>query len=81
MKRIKYPIYQSTRENSEVITAPKSLPWSKANWEIAKAESYGAEPEIFDDGNPEPVAEPTDKERLEALEAAMLEMMGVTIDD
>ena len=27
-----------------------------------------------------PVAEPTDKERLEALEMAMLEMMGVAVD-
>ena len=30
--------------------------------------------------DPEPVAEPTEVERLEALEAAMLELMGVETD-
>ena len=81
MKRIKYPIYQSTRENGKVITFPKDIPWSESNEEIAKREAYNGEYEIYDDGEPDPVAEPTEKERLEALEMAMLEMLGVSVND
>ena len=66
MKRIKYPIYQSTLENGEVITFPKDIPWSETNWEIAKEEAYGVEPEIYDDGEPEPEEQPTQLDRVEA---------------
>ena len=43
--------------------------WNEANEEIAKREAYNGEYTIEDDGQPEPVAEPTAAERLEALEA------------
>ena len=56
------------------------MTWNEINEEIAKREAYNGEYEIVDDGESEPVAEPTDKERLEALEMAMLEMMGVFVD-
>lgn len=52
----------------------------EVNEEIAKAEAYNGQYIIEDDGQPEPVVEPTNKERIEALEAAMLEMMGVAVD-
>ena len=32
-----------------------TIPWSDANEEIAKAEAYNGEYEIFDDGQPDPV--------------------------
>lgn len=52
------------------------MPWNEANEEIAKREAYDGY-EIYDDGKSEPVVLPTAEERLEALEAAILEMLGV----
>lgn len=51
-----------------------TMPYTEENLEIAKAEAFG-EVEVVDEGAPEPVLEPTQEERLSALEAAMLEMV------
>ena len=55
------------------------MPYSDANEEIAKREAYNGEYAIEDDGQDEPVAEPTNEERTAELEEA-LEMLlsGVT---
>ena len=57
-----------------------SIPWSTANEEIAKRESYNGEYEIVDDGEPEPENVPTSDERIAALEeelAAAKILLGV----
>lgn len=71
MKIIKYDFCENT----------KTMPWNEANETIAKKEAVNGEYIIEDDGQPEIVAEPTAEERLSALEAAMLEMMGVSVND
>lgn len=83
MKRIKYRFLSSevnygTEEAPDIRQnfIPKDFPYSEEAYEAAKAEAY-EEPEIYDDGKPEPVVLPTAEERLEALEAAILEMLGV----
>lgn len=48
-----------------------TMPWSEINEEIAKCEAYNGEYEIYDDGQSEPVVEPTTDEILNA-------MLGVT---
>lgn len=62
MKIIKYKflsceINHGTEEepNIEQVVLPKQLSYSEEALEIARRESYnGEEPEIFDDGRPEP---------------------------
>lgn len=49
-----------------------------ANLAIARAEAF-EEPIVEDDGQPE-IYQPTTEERLAALEAAQLEMLGVMVD-
>ncbi len=44
-----------------------TLPWSAENEERAKREAYNGAYEIIDDGQPEPVREPTTDEILNAL--------------
>lgn len=51
-----------------------------ANYPIAEKEAVPGSIEVTGEFGPEPVAEPTAAERIEALEAAMLEMMGVAVD-
>lgn len=91
MKIIKYKfqtaeINVGTKESPRVepILLDKTIRCSDVdldvNKEIAKAEAYNGEYVIeIDDAVEEPVT-PTSEERLAALEAAMLEMMGVTTD-
>ena len=45
---------------------------------IARSEAF-EEPKVTDDGQPE-TYQPTDSERIEVLEQALLEMMGVDVD-
>lgn len=84
MKWIKYnfctKVNRGTEENPqwEDVLNPVMMGYSEANEEIAKAEAYSGEYTIEDDGQPE-VYQPTESERLEALEAALLEMMGVSL--
>lgn len=63
----------------EQVLLETTMRYSEANEEIAKREAYNGEYEIYDDGQPEPVAEPTLEERTAALELAMLEMLGVNL--
>ena len=86
MKRIKYTflsaeVNHGTEEepNIERKFIPKEFPYSEEGFEAAKREAYGGEPEIYDDGQPEPEQPMTDAERIAQLEEA-LEMLlsGVT---
>ena len=74
MKWIKYKflsceVNHGTEENPNIeqIILDKSMPWNEANEEIAKREAYNGIYAIEDDGKPEPVAEPTADEILNAL--------------
>ena len=78
MKIIKYKflsaeINRGTKEepNIEQIFIEKKMTWSEANEEIAKREAYKGEYTIEDDGRPEPVAEPTTDEILNAMLGVM----------
>ena len=86
MKKIKYKflscqINKGTEENPvmEDLLLEKIVDYTEANMEIAKAEAVGEISPPFDDGQPE-VYTPTESERLDALEMALLEMMGVNVD-
>ena len=70
MKKIKYIKYG----------LPVTMDYNERNEAIANKEAdEGCTPEIFDDGKPEPVKEPTDKERIADLEEALeLLLSGVT---
>lgn len=57
----------------------KMIPVTESNEEIAKREAYNGEYTIEDDGQVE-TYQPTTEERLAALEAAQLEMLGVMVD-
>ena len=70
MKKLKYMLDGNAVE----------MAYSEANEAIAKAEADNGDYTIEDDGTPDPVAEPTLEERTSALEAALLEMMGVTVN-
>ena len=56
-----------------------SMLWNETNEEIAKKEALNGKYTIEDDGQPEPMSEPTESERLDALEMALLELMGVSL--
>ena len=78
MKVIKYKylsaeIKRGTEEEPiiEQIFLEKSMDWNEANEEIAKKEAYNGEYTIEDDGLPEPVAEPTTDEILNAMLGVM----------
>lgn len=53
--------------NIEQIFLDATVGWNEVNEETAKREAYKGEYEIVDDGKPEPVAEPTADEILNAL--------------
>lgn len=85
MKNFKYKICNraniGTKENPNWVESfvEKMIPATEANEAIAKAEAYNGEYTIEDDGQPE-VYQPTTEERLAALEAVQLEMLGVIVD-
>ena len=54
------------------------MPWNEANEEIAKREAYNGEYTIEDDGQPEPIAEPTQLDHIEA-QVAYTAMMTDTL--
>ena len=86
MKVIRYQI--ATKANCGTDKDPEhntilsnvEMDWNEANEEIAKREAWGGEYEIVDDGQEAPIEEPTLEERTSALEAAMLELLGVNAD-
>lgn len=78
MKIIKYKflsceVNHGTEEepNIEQIILNKSMPSNEANEEIAKKEAYKGEYTIEDDGQPEPVAEPSTDDILNAMLGVM----------
>ena len=80
MKILKYNLCTRVNRGSEEnpmweeFLSAVELSWSKANEEIAKKEAYNGEYTIEEDGT---ISIPTDAERIEALENALLEMLGV----
>lgn len=55
------------------------MPWNAANEKIAGKEADGGEYTVTDDGQPEPEARLTDRERLTQLEEALdMLLSGVT---
>jgi hypothetical protein len=86
MKRIKW-IYLSAeinygteeKPNIKQIFVPKDFPYYEESLDAAKREAYNGEYEIYDDGQAEPITQPTYEERIAELEE-VLEMLlsGVT---
>lgn len=70
MKILKYNI--CTIVDGEKILSPVTMGWNEANEETAKREACNGEYTIEDDGQPEPVAEATTDDILNA-------MLGVTV--
>lgn len=73
MKIIKYTflsceVNHGTEEQPtmEQIFLEKLMPYTEANEQIAKREAYNGEYTIEDDGQPEPVVEPTQLDVIEA---------------
>lgn len=62
MKRIKYTLANGI---------DVELPYSEKHLENAKREAYNGEYKIVDDGEPEPVAEPTTDDVLNAMLGVM----------
>lgn len=71
MKKIKYQLLQSVVDGNPV-TLAKAVDYSESAEEIAKAEAYNGEYEIFDDGQPEPEAQATTDDVLNALLGVMV---------
>ena len=71
MKKIKYNlctrVNHGTEENPNIKEELYSaeMDWSVANMEIARREAYG-EPEIYDDGQPDPAEVPSQIDVIEA---------------
>lgn len=72
MKILKYnlctKVNRGTEEEPkwEEILSPVMIGWNEANEEIAKREAYKGEYTIEDDGQPDPTAEPTQLDMIEA---------------
>lgn len=74
MQRIKYE-YLLWERNDGTEESPdikqhfiiKDFAYSDESFEAAKREAYNGEYEIYEDGKPEPVAEPTAEEILNAM--------------
>ena len=72
MKKIKYKflsaeINHGTEEKPDIEQKflTKKMDWSEANEVIARSEAYG-EPEIYDDGQPDPAEVPSQLDVIEA---------------
>ena len=84
MKLIKYQMLQTTiidgaeQPQSEEYMSSVTVPYSAENEEAAKREAYKGEYEIFENGIPEPLEQPTQLDRLEA-QLAYTAMMTDTL--
>ena len=73
MKVLKYKtctiVNYGTEEEPQTkeVLLRKEMDWNEVNEETAKREAYNGEYTIEDDGRPEPVAEPTANEILNAM--------------
>lgn len=86
-KKIKYKflsceVNRGTEEspNNEQVFSNVAIEWNETNEEIAKREAYNGEYTIEDDGAEDSVVATTE-ERISALEEAMLEVLGVVLND
>ena len=77
MKILKYNlctiVNHGTEEEPKIeeILSPVTMGWNEVNEETAKAEAYKGEYTIEDDGQPNPVAEPTTDEIINAMLGVM----------
>lgn len=73
-------INHGTEENPDIeqILLDVTLGWNEANEEIAKREAWGGEYTVEDDGQPEPVSQPTQEERITELENMLNALLGVS---
>ena len=85
MKILKYNLCTKVNHGTEQtpvwedVLYPVIMGWNEANEELAKGEAYNGEYIIEDDGQPAPVVEPTDAERIAELEEALAMLLsGVT---
>lgn len=82
MKWLKYNLCAKVNRGTEEepvwedLLTPITMGWNEANVEIAKAEAYNGEYEIFDDDQPDPDTEPTFEDRIEARLTYMEMMTG-----
>ena len=77
MKIIKYKFLSAEIDNEQFFVE-KSMGWNEINEEIAKQEAYSGEYTVEDDGQPEPVVEPTQLDIIEA-QVAYTAMMTHTL--
>ena len=77
-KWIKYKLLVGKNDDGTDVFQEMGAEYSESNLEIIKAIAF-EEPVVVPCEEPE-VYQPTESERLAALEAAMLEMMGVSVD-
>ena len=76
-QRIIVPSSDEQERDREIFYEIQS-PWNSQTEEIAKREAYNGEYTIEDDGEPEPSAEPTQLDRIEA-QATYTAMMTDTL--
>lgn len=76
-QRIIVPSSDEQERDREIFYEIQS-PWNSQTEEIAKREAYNGEYTIEDDGQPEPSAEPTQLDRVEA-QATYTAMMTDTL--
>lgn len=79
MKVLVYNLYEGENENG-VVLSEKTMGWNEVNEETAKKEAYNGEYTIIDDGQSEPVAEPTELEIMEAR-LTYVEMMTGLLEE
>ncbi len=77
MRTLKYNLPAYDELGEEVKGADVIMDYSEANLEIARREAWNGEVEVVDDGQPEIPEAPSVQERIAALEAAVLAVMGV----
>ena len=77
MKILKYNlctrVNHGTEEEPQIeeVLCPVEMGWNEINEETAKREAYSGDYTIEDDGQPEPMAEPTTEEVLNAMLGVM----------
>lgn len=77
MKWINYKLLVGKKDDGTELFQDMGLEYTVENETYIKGIAHNGEYTIVDDGQPEAVSVPTIEERTSALEAAMLEMMGV----
>lgn len=82
MKVIKYNLCTVVNNGTEQepifeeILSPVKMGWNETNEELAKLEAHNGEYTIEDDGQEEPIPEPTQLDRIESQVAYLAMMTG-----